>query len=116
MEKQYEDAIVRLLKTEKSWEVSVRDDGKRQNEPDIFLRLEDRAVLLEIKTATKRTGLVGKEAAFAVLQKGSDYDQNIFRVTLGKPTFDETSKVKAAASDKITLVEHVPFLEGVLRY
>lgn len=115
MEKQYEDAIVRLLKTEKSWDVSVRDDGKRQNEPDIFLRLEDRAVLLEVKTATKRTGLVGKEAAFAVLQKGSDYDQNIFRVTLGKPTFDETSKVKAAASDKITLVEHVPFLEGVLR-
>ena len=34
MDKEYEDAIVRLLKKEPSWKVSVRDDGKRQNEPD----------------------------------------------------------------------------------
>ena len=115
MDKEYEDAVVRLLKLETSWEVSVRDDGKRMNEPDIFLRLDDIAVLLEIKTASRRSGLIKKEAAFAVLQKGADYDDAIHRVTLGKPAFDEMSKVKAAASDQITLVEHVPFVEGVLR-
>ena len=37
------------------------------------------------------------------------------RVTLGKPTFDETSKKKAAASEDLTLVEHSIFLEGLLR-
>jgi helicase len=37
------------------------------------------------------------------------------RVTLGKPAFDETSKKKAAASNGITLVEHVVFMEGLLR-
>ena len=115
MEKEYEDAIVRLLKVEVSWEISVRDDGKRKNEPDILIRLDDMAVLLEVKTAPKKSGLIKKESAFAVLQKGTDYDAEIFRVTLGKPAFDEMSKVKAAASDNITLVEHVPFLEGILR-
>jgi helicase len=36
-------------------------------------------------------------------------------VTLGKPTFDETSMKKAAASHDITLVEHNVFIEGLLR-
>ena len=115
MDKEYEKAIVELLECETSWDVSIRDDGKRMNEPDIFLRLDDIAILLEIKTASKRSGLIKKEAAFAVLQKGSDYDDTIHRVTLGKPTFDEMSKVKALGSGQITLVEHVAFVEGILR-
>ena len=115
MEKEYEDAIVQLLRLEDSWDVSVRDDGRRMNEPDILIRLDNVAVLLEIKTASKRSGLIKKESAFAVLQKGADYDDQIHRVTLGKPAFDEMSKVKAAASKQITLVEHVPFMEGFLR-
>ena len=82
MDTEYEDAVMRLLKQEESWEVSVRDDGRRMNEPGIFLRLNDVAVLLEIKTASRRSGLIKKEAAFAVLQKGADYDGGIFRVTL----------------------------------
>ena len=115
MEKEYEDAVVQLLRLEDSWDVSVRDDGRRMNEPDILIRLDNVAVLLEIKTASKRSGLIKKESAFAVLQKGADYDDQIHRVTLGKPAFDEMSKVKAAASKQITLVEHVPFMEGFLR-
>ena len=115
MEKKYEDAIVRLLKVETSWNVHVRDDGKKRNEPDILIRHNNESILLEVKTAPKRRGLIKKEAAFAVLQKGSDYETNIARVTLGKPTFQEMAKVKAAASKAITLVEHVPFLEGFLR-
>ena len=59
--------------------------------------------------------MIKKEAAFAVLQKGTDYGDEISRVTLGKPRFDEMAKVKAAASDDISLVEHVPFMEGILR-
>lgn len=112
---EYEDAIVRLLQLEKAWSISVRDDGRRRNEPDILIRLEGTAILLEVKTATRRVGLVKKEAAFAVLQKATDYEESIYRVTLGKPAFDEMSKVKALASTNITLVEHLPFLEGILR-
>ena len=115
MEKNYEDAIVRLLKAEDSWDISVRDDGKRLNEPDVLIRLGEVAVLLEIKTASRRSGLIKKEQAFAILQKGSDYGEELFRVTLGKPNFDEMSKSKAVASREITLVEHIPFLEGMLR-
>ena len=115
MEKEYEDAIVLLLKAEREWEVSVRDDGKRQNEPDILVRLGDVSVLLEVKTASRKTGLLKKEAAFAVLQKATDYEDAIHRVTLGKPAFDEMSKAKAAGSSEITLVEHGSFLEGILR-
>lgn len=115
MEKDYEDAVVRLLKAEESWDISVRDNGKRLNEPDVLIRLGEVAVLLEIKTAPRRSGLIKKEQAFAILQKGSDYGEELFRVTLGKPNFDEMSKSKALASREITLVEHIPFLEGMLR-
>ena len=115
MQKDYEDAIMRLLRCEKAWSVTVRDDGRRMNEPDIFIRLDDVSILLEVKTAPKKTGLVKKEAAFAVLQKAMDYEDDIVRVTLAKPRFDETSKVKATASRDVTLVEHVPFVEAVLR-
>ena len=111
----YEDAIVNLLKCEPAWVVTVRDNGKRQNEPDVLLRLNDMAVLLEIKTATRKSGLINKEAAFAVLQKAQDYEKNIARVTLGKHRFDEMSRVKITASSDLTLVEHVVFIEAVLR-
>ena len=111
----YEDAIVRLLECEKAWTVSVRDDGNRHNEPDLLLRLKDVAVLLEIKTASRKSGLIKKEGAFAVMQKASDYSHDIVRVTLGKPKFDATSKTKVAASHGITLVEHDVFMEAVFR-
>ena len=115
MEKDYEDAIVRLLRCEKAWSVTVRDDGNRMNEPDILIRFDDVCILLEVKTAPKKTGLVKKEAAFAILQKVMDYEDGVARVTLAKPRFDEMSKGKAASSRVVTLVEHVPFVEAVLR-
>ena len=115
MDTQYEEAIVCLLNKEVSWTVTVLDDGRRQNVPDGLLELGDTAALLEIKTTSKGSGLIKKEKAFAVLQKATDYDEEMARVTLGKPHFDETSKSKAAASRELTLVEHATFVEAILR-
>jgi helicase len=112
---EYDDAIYELLKEELNWSVDKLDDGKRQNVPDIQLVLGSTALLIECKTVTKRPPLVAKEEAFAVLQKASDFDQEMKRVTLGKPDFDESSKKKAAASPSIALLRHDVFMEGLMR-
>ena len=111
----YEAAIVRLLKKESRWTVRVLDDGQRQNVPDVLLEFNDIAALLEMKTSSKKPGLIKKEDAFAVLQKAADFDRKMARVTLGKPRFDETSKFKVVASQELTLVEHATFIEAILR-
>lgn len=111
----YEDAIFDLLKEELRWSVDKLDDGRRQNVPDLQLRLGKTALLIECKSVTKKPPLIAKEEAFAVLQKASDFDQDMNRVTLGKPDFDEHSKKKAAASPSITLVRHGVFMEGLMR-
>lgn len=112
---EYEKAVAELLRVETSWMVTVLDDGKRQNVPDILVKLGDLEMLIECKTCTKSPPLIKKEDAWAVIQKASDFAKSMRRVTLGKPTFDETSKKKAAASEDLTLVEHSIFLEGLLR-
>lgn len=112
---EYDDAIYRLLKEELNWSVDKLDDGKRQNVPDIQIVLGSTALLIECKTVTKRPPLVGKEEAFAVLQKASDFDPAMKRVTLGKPDFEEHCKKKAAASPSIALVRHDVFMEGLMR-
>ncbi|HTQ38186.1 MAG TPA: DEAD/DEAH box helicase [Pirellulales bacterium] len=112
---EYDEAIYDLLKEELNWAVDKLDDGKRQNVPDIQLVLGDTALLIECRTVTKKPPLIAKEEAFAVLQKASDFDQKMNRVTLGKPEFDEHSQKKAAASPSITLVRHDVFMEGLMR-
>ena len=113
----YENAIIDLLQVEAGWIVTALDDGTatRQNVPDILIKLGDLEVLFECKTCSKSPPLIKKEEAWAVIQKGADFDKSMHRVTLGKPSFDETSKKKAAASHDITLVEHSVFVEGLLR-
>ncbi len=111
----YEAAITALMQVETAWAVTVLDDGTRQNVPDILIELGPQKILLECKTCTKSPALIKKEEAWAVIQKAADFHTDMRRVTLGKPTFDETSKKKAAASNGITLVEHVVFMEGLLR-
>lgn len=111
----YEVAIADLLRVETTWLVTVLDDGKRQNVPDILLSLNGAEILLECKTCATSAALIKKEEAWAVLQKSSDFDASMRRVTLGKPAFDETSKKKVAASAELTLVEHSVFIEGLLR-
>ena len=111
----YEAAIAELLRVETTWVVNNLDDGTRQNVPDLLIELGAQCVLLECKTCTKSPALIKKEEAWAVIQKASDFDTTMRRVTLGKPAFDETSKKKAAASQDITLVEHSVFIEAVLR-
>jgi helicase len=112
---EYDDALYQLLKEELNWSVDQLDDGKRKNVPDILLRLGNTALLIECKTVTKKPPLITKEEAFAVLQKASDFDPLIKRITVGKPDFDEHSKKKAAASPSITLVRHGVFMEGLMR-
>ena len=112
---QYEEAIAALLRVEASLAVTVLDDGKRPNVPDLLIELGEQRVLLECKTCIKSPPLIKKEEAWAVLQKAADFDPAMRRVTLGKPVFDETSKRKAAASSDITLIEHSVFVEGLLR-
>lgn len=111
----YEAAIAALLREEPSWIVTEVDDGKRQNDPDLMLQLGEIVIIIECKTSQKRVPLIGKEDAWAVLQKAADYDHLYKRVTLGKPHFDETCKKKAAGARDITLIEHTVFIEGVLR-
>lgn len=112
---EYEQAIQRLLEEERRWVITVIDDGKQQNVPDIMIRLGERSILIECKTTTKNPPLIKKEEAFAVLQKAIDYNSEFRRVALGKPAFDEHSKLKVVAADDVTLVEHFAFMEGVLR-
>jgi helicase len=112
---EYDDAIYELLKEELNWSVDKLDDGKRQNVPDIQLRLSNTTLLIECKTVTKKPPLIAKEEAWAVMQKAADYDSKMKRVTLGKPDFDEQSKKNAAASPSITLVRHGVFMEGLMR-
>ena len=111
----YEVAVANLLAKDTSWKVTVLDDGKRQNVPDIQLEFGGKALLIECKTCTKKPPLINKDDAFAVLQKACDFDQKMHRVTLGKPAFDEHSKLKAQGSPQITLTEHRIFLEAILR-
>lgn len=112
---EYENVVKKLLEVESSWAVRSLDDGKRQNVPDILVSLGDTSVIIECKTCTKQPALIKKEEAFAVMQKAADFDSKIRRVTLGKPAFDEHSKIKAQGSPDIALVEHSVFLEGILR-
>ncbi len=111
----YEASIKSLLEFEKSWAVRAVDKGKRQNVPDLLVSLAARSILIECKTTTKNPALINKEEAFAVLQKGVDFEGSMHQVTIGKPGFDEHSKKKVQGSRDITLVEHEVFIEGMLR-
>jgi helicase len=111
----YEVAIIKLLGRKAEWKVTVLDDSKRQNVPDILLELGQHKVLIECKTCTKQPPLINKGDAFAVLQKASDFDPQMRRVTLGKPGFEEHCKIKAQASPTITLADHRTFMEAMLR-
>ena len=112
---EYEVAIKRLLEVELGWVVKTIDDGKQQNVPDILLTLGDCSIIIECKTTTKSPPLINKEDAWAVLQKAANFDKSMYRITLGKPGFDETCKKKVLAASDISLVEHPIFLEGILR-
>jgi helicase len=111
----YEKAIYDLLAHVKELSVTVIDDGKRQNVPDLLIKVGSLEALIECKTATKNPALINKEDAWAIIQKAADFDPRIRRVTLGKPAFDETSKNKAAVAHDLTLVENGPFIEAALR-
>ena len=111
----YEEAIADFLRVESSWVITVLDNGVQQNVPDFLLELGNQKALIECKTCTKSPPFIKKEEAWAVIQKGADYDASMRRVTLGKPAFDETSKIKAAGAKDISLVEHTTFIEGILR-
>lgn len=72
---EYEKAVHDLLVCTKAFEVTVIDDGKRQNVPDLLVRLGKMEALIECKSATKNPALINKEDAWAVVQKAVDYDR-----------------------------------------
>lgn len=111
----YEAAVKRLLDIGPEWKVTVIDDGRRQNVPDLMLTLGAKSVIIECKTTTKNPPLIKKDEAFAVLQKSVDFHASIHRMTLGKPGFDEHSKQKVQSAKDVTLLEHDVFVEGLLR-
>jgi helicase len=112
---EFEKAVLELLCATQRISASAVDDGRRQNVPDLFLKVGEIAALVECKAATKSPPLIGKEDAWAVAQKASDFDPKIRRVTLGKPAFDEDLIKKAATSTDVTLVESGLFIVAVLR-
>lgn len=112
---EYEAAVRELLGASGVISVSVVDNGTRQNVPDLLLRVGELEALVECKATSKSPALISKEDAWAVAQKGSDFDPMVRRVTLGKPAFDEALMKKAAASSEVTLVENGVFIEAVLR-
>lgn len=112
---EYEKAAHDLLAATKAFAITVIDDGKRQNVPDLLVKLGNVEALIECKSAIKNPALINKEDAWAVIQKAADYDQKIRRITLGKPAFDETSKEKAAAATDLTLIENGVFIEAAMR-
>jgi len=86
----YEKDILELLQVENAWMVTARDNGDRQNVPNIMVQLEDLEILIECKTCSKSPPLIKKEEAWAIIQKAADFDSRMKRVTLGKPAFEET--------------------------
>jgi Holliday junction resolvase len=92
---EYEKAIHDLLVFTKAFTVTVIDDGKRQNVPDLLVRLGKIEALIECESATKNPALINKEDAWAVVQTAADYDQSVRRITLGKSAFDERSKLES---------------------
>ncbi len=49
------------------------------------------------------------------MQKAIGYDSAMHRVTLGKPGFDEHSKMKVQSATDVALVSHDIFMDGLLR-
>ena len=111
----YEIAALNLLNQITAFETHQYDDGKMQNVSDLFLTYGDMAGFIECKTTTRKIQLIKKEEAFSVLQKSADVDPNVKRICLGKPHFDESSKIKAQASSEITLLSNAVLIEGILR-
>jgi len=113
---EYELAALALLSEVKEFDVHQYDDGKMQNVSDLFLTYGDESAFIECKTTIRKIPLIKKEEAFSVLQKSADVDAKVKRICLGKPQFDESTKMKAQASSEITLVTNSALVEGVLRH
>lgn len=112
----YELAVLDLLREVTAFDVHQYDDGKMQNVSDLFLTFGDESAFIECKTTIRKIPLIKKEEAFSVLQKSADVDPQVKRICLGKPQFDESTKMKAQASSEITLLTNSAMVEGVLRH
>lgn len=112
----YEIAALSLLREVSAFDVHQYDEGKMQNVSDLFLTHGEQSAFIECKTTTRKIPLIKKEEAFSVLQKSADVAPEIKRICLGKPQFDESTKMKAQASSEITLLTNAALVEGVLRH
>lgn len=112
---EYESPIESLLKLVKEWNVTKLDKVKRQGVPDFQIECDGNVTVFECKTKLKEGALVSKDDAFAVLIKGADIRCDSY-LTLGKPDFDTFSKAKAAGTTNVSLVNHVVFIEAIIKY
>lgn len=112
---EYENPIEELLNYVTEWNVTKIDAHKRQGYPDFQIYFGDKSILFECKTKQSNNATISKDDAFAILIKGADF-QKTHSLTLGKPDFDEFSKIKSNGSQNITLICHKDFIEAILRY
>lgn len=112
---EYEGPIESLLNMVKEWSVTKLDKVKRQGVPDFQIEYEGKVVLVECKTKQSEAALVSKDDAFAVLIKGADIRCDSY-LTIGKPDFDVFSKEKAGGTENVSLINHVVFVEALIKY
>lgn len=112
---EYEGPIESLLNMVKEWNVTKLDKAKRQGIPDFQVEYDGKVVLVECKTKQSEAALVSKDDAFAVLIKGADIRCDSY-LTIGKPDFDVFSKEKAGGTENVSLVNHVVFVEALIKY
>lgn len=109
----YEDAVEQILAMVPEWKVIRLDDGKRQGVPDILVTYQNKSLVIECKTTTKKPPAISKDEAFAVMAKAIDI-MDVHRATLGKPAFDTFSQSKACGSSDVTLIGHTAFIDAIL--
>ncbi|MES2822823.1 MAG: DEAD/DEAH box helicase [Pseudomonadota bacterium] len=112
---EYEVPIEGLLRLVTEWNISKLDKSKRQGVPDFQIECSGKVTVVECKTKLNEGAFVSKDDAFAILIKGADIKCDSY-LTIGKPDFDTFSKEKSGGTKNVSLVNHVVFIEAIIKY
>lgn len=95
----YLAAMGAILKSISHWSVEpIRDDFFT----GFMLKIKDKTLLLDCKIARHPVPLLEKEQTFALLKSPLCAEKEPYRVVLGKPAFDEPTKV----AEELTVLSH----------